>query len=229
MKPHARDQAGFRQYGRYKKRHGFTLIEMMTVMVVIGIVIAAAFLTASAVHYRNQLNQAIDEIGAIVVNMRALYAGQNASAVAYKDFPTATPTLIQQLVFPAEMLVPSLPASGIPAAGTVANNLMDQGLGGGTALVALCPVGSACAVGGFNVAQFAVRYVNLTPETCTDLIVRNSTPGPDTGLLQIKVNGAVVGTANNGATPLPIDAVSAASACFRGGTYTVDWFYTLGS
>jgi len=205
---------------KIRTRRGFTLIEMAIVATIIGTIVFSVFAAASAVRYRNQVNQGLAEISIIVSNMRSLYAGQNISTAANANtitFAKATPTLVQQMIFPAEMLTPPLPTTGIPVANTVANNPWAPGGSAQIQLVAANPV------------QFTLRFLSIPANVCVDLIVRNSLPGADTGLMQIKVNNKVVGITGNVVTPLPIDPNVAASTCPTGATYTIDWYYTLGS
>jgi prepilin-type N-terminal cleavage/methylation domain-containing protein len=204
--------AGSHVVSRGQGRRGFTLTEVGIVLGIIGIVIAAIFAAASVAQYRIQLNQGVDEISLITGNMRSLYASQNASAVGSQSFAVVTPILIQQSVFPQEMLTTA-------GATTVADNPWDQTAPGGSAQIQIV------AAAGGTPSQFAVRYLNIPADVCADLLVRNSLPSAApglSGLQQIQVNGTAV-------APLPISPIAAATACPEGATYTIDWYYTLGS
>jgi hypothetical protein len=187
-------------------------------MGIIGLIIGAVFAVASIAQYHVELDTAANQIGTIVGNMRSLYSGQNAINAPKIDFGTLT--LVQQGVFPAEMLNPALPKSGIPAAGTVANHTWSQNTPNGSVQI---------QVNDPTPGQFAVRFLQVPSDVCADLLVRNSQPGPETGLMQLKVNNTAVGIANDTSKPLPMTPLSAAAACPTGETYTIDWYYTLGS
>lgn len=186
---------------------GFTLTEVGIVIGVIGVITACIFAAASTAQYRARLNQGVDEINLIVGNMRSLYAGQNASAAAAIALNSATNegTFVSQGVFPKEMLRQTNTS--------LADNPWNQTVVAGSAQVGVVTGG-----------QFIVSYQNIPYDVCADLLVRNSTPGTDTGLVQI-----TVGASTFTGTALPISPVQAAQVCVSGSTYTINWYYTLGS
>lgn len=212
-----------------KKKRGFTLTEIAIVFIIGGIVIGGIFAAASTVQYRVRLNQAIDEINQIVANTRALYAGQNELAAAtaqYSQGYNLSTQLSAQGVFPKEMLRPSN--------NVAADHPWDSTTGGASSQVGSAQVSlvQPPSTPGASPLEFTVRFVLIPPDVCADLLVRNSQPGTDTGLVKIVVTGATTTGFSASLNQLPINPLQAAAVCVvgvAGTTYTIDWYYNLGS
>lgn len=198
-----------------RPRHGrkaFTLVELAIVIAIVGAVLGAVFVASSAVRYKNMVNQASDELGITAANIRSLYAGYGIPS-GLSACPPGFGTLIQYQVYPKEMWSPTTVG--------IVNNPWNVNSTTNTVEAALC-AGS--------VTEFAIRYTEIPDNACADLLIRNSLPGRDTGLVQVNVNSTMVGQANTGsassATPLPIAPVDASTAC-ASATNTIDWYYVL--
>ena len=193
--------------GRCRKA-GFSLLEVAVVLFISGAVFAAIFTTVSLSMHKTLVNQAVDEIGVTANNIRGYYTGVPIPTLTAcpVDF-TATPTLISTQVFPKEMI-----------GGGVVNNPFNPNATTATALAALCK--------GTNVTEFVVRYTTLPKDGCTDLILRNSLPGSDTGLVGIYVNATSVGILGNTTKPLPVSPVDASTAC-SSASNSIDWYYLM--
>jgi hypothetical protein len=211
-------------FGR-KRRHGFTIAELAIIVGIIGGVLAALFATASIARYRLNINQGSDELQLTLNNVRNLYAGRNVAFNALNaarplnpaptpgDFGFYNPLMLQAQVFPREMI-----ANG------VANNVWNPSNAGGTAQVALAYPNAN------NPVQIVVRYTNLPTEVCTDLLMRNSMPGNQTGLTRIAINAPAAVYIQDPVTntqQLPVTAVNAAAACDGAANYTIDWYYNI--
>lgn len=166
------------------------------------------------------INQASDELGITVGNIRSFYSGFQlpATITACTSPPTLT-TLITNQIYPKEMWIPTAAPVTTP---TVVNNPWNLLSTTSTVKAALCKGTST---------EFVIRYTNIASGQCTDLLLRNSLPGRETGLVQISVNSAMVGKANTTTsattTPLPIVPITAATACSSATANTIDWYYVL--
>ena len=105
--------------------------------------------------------------------MRSLYAGRNVSAVGTVAASAAfEQQLVGQGVFPYEMV-----------SGGLAYHPWDRTRQWGSAQIAI--------TGGAPV-QFTLSYYKIPIDICISLLMANSTPGTDTGLQQIQVNGGAL-------------------------------------
>jgi prepilin-type N-terminal cleavage/methylation domain-containing protein len=217
---------------------GFTLTEIAIVLCIIAVIIGAIMAAASTVYYRLRLNRGMDELGQIVNNMHSLYQAQNISYAALNppatvNFTTYTSTLIQEGIFPSDMLSPVQTPGTPPCAGTVASNPWSSATGtcGGstTGTVLLSLVGSSG-----KPVQFVVRFTGVPLSSCADLIIRTSQPGVDStsgltlpgsnGLSQICIGSTCYSGAN-----LPLSGANANTMCSGAGPFSVDWYYNLGN
>ncbi len=213
---------------------GFTLLELSIVMGIAAAVIVAIWTASAAVQFNLEVDNASDDLNQIVINVRALYAAQNTSALPIPgapDFsgpPTQT-TLIGDNIFPTSMLKQSVTPP------TEAYNPWSE-TPGGTAMVALSKTATFPTL-----PQFVVRFTNIPAAACAALLVRDSLPGNATGLTQINITATPSGL---GPPPvavsfifnppallgLPITPIIATdTACPGTGTFTIDWYYNLGS
>lgn len=207
---------------RLKKGCGFTLLETAIVLGVIGVAVSVLFVTAGTVEYRASVNQASEELNQISQNMRNLFAGRSTSYAALgplnlvatnADFTNFSAKVVQQNVFPNEMLSPPVAPGTIPPAGTIAYTPW-------RALAQVALAGSAATP-----IQYVIRYNSLRAEVCSDLLMRNSLPGRETGLTQIIVSSGI--TYTNAARQLPVTSLAANAACSGRASYNVDWYYSL--
>ncbi|MDX2027609.1 MAG: prepilin-type N-terminal cleavage/methylation domain-containing protein [Alphaproteobacteria bacterium] len=218
-------------------KRGFSLIEMVIVITALGVVLTGVAIGSSMAWQRLQTNQASDELAIIVDNMRAAYNGTNASyspigGVPSPDF-NQNNDYVRKGVFPAEMLSPRPLSGALPGTTTVANHPWAQDPVYGTARVD--QVGTVGAP-----LQLVVRYAKLNQQQCADMIMRNSMPGGETGLIKVVItssNSGVSKTCTNTAEVgclLPIAPSDADDRCgdvWGGaddpGPFDVDWYYTL--
>ncbi len=203
-KTHARAQ------GTSKKAQGFTLSEIGIVMGVVGIVAISVFAAAGALSNKRMLNQTTDQIGIIASNVRALYNGRSVPTASVAA-TTETAYLVGQNagVFPGEMV-----------SGTTVKNMWNGNVT--VAIDATTPV------------KVIISYQNIPFDVCTDLLVRNSQPGRDTGLVKINLTDSaalsqdfVSNAANH---QLPVLPITAATACKAGAEpFTMTWSYIIGN
>ncbi len=199
-------------------RRGVSLAESAIVLGVIGIIVGGLFALLSPSRTQLNVNQAVDELGVIVNNVRNYYNEWQFPSPA--ACPAALPGSLTPLpattgIFPSEMVT-----------GAVSNNVWNSGSATSTALVYVC--GSAPVT-------FAIRYTGLTTQACLAMIPRTSAFASGMNLLQIMVLNDTAGThtfstvsttTTNGA----ISPAAAKSFCTptAGNTITLDWYYKLG-
>lgn len=233
------------------------MTEVAIVLGIIGLILGGIW-TAVGYSYRKvYVNQVLTQISTIVANARAYYSGQSVSYAtlnaaklaagqgALQTNPSVAPTGVTPTpptdlcyysaimalstvnVFPSDMITN---VGGNNVANHPWASASNCGGKAGTVQVGLAcsAAGAACNTSG--PVQLVVRYTAIPDqETCVTLITQNSTPGPDTGLTKVSVNGNVVGT--SAASTLPINttqALGAAACTAAGAPYTIDWFYNLG-
>jgi hypothetical protein len=179
-------------------------------------------------------SQGSDDLANTVVNVRALYAGLNTSYsalnppteplhnklnagdICYYMTPTNHSPLSGPSIFPPDM---KTPANNPWSATTLCSGVGSVGSVG----LALSCTNSGGSCDSTLPVLLVVRYGGLPVDACANMLIRNSVPGADTGLVQIVVNGGTPITA------LPVSASAVATACNGAATYTVDWYYKLGS
>ena len=204
-----------RNMNKLTRRLGFTLIELAIVLGILGALTGTIFATANSVQRQNMVNQASDELAEAALGIRGYYTGipvPTGLAACPPDFTT----LITNKVYPKEML----------ATGAV-NNPWNINSTTDTVKAAICK-GAA--------TEFVIRYIGISREACADMLVRNSLPGHDTGLIEVDVADGTVASPTPAmigkvsavatATPLPITPVDAATACGAASS-TIDWYYNL--
>jgi prepilin-type N-terminal cleavage/methylation domain-containing protein len=214
------------------RKRGFTLTELAIVIALTALITSGIWGVEKNLMAQKIYGQGSDDLTNTVVNVRALYAGLNTSYsalnppaeqfhnplnagdVCYYMNPANSP-LGGPGIFPPDMKSP-------------ANNPWSQTSvcpvdGSGSVGLALSCMNTAGACDRTLPVLFVVRYVGLPSDACVSLLIRNSTPGSDTGLVQIVVNSGTP------ITTLPVTANLVATTCSGSSSYTVDWYYKLGS
>lgn len=223
------------RYNRWKKCHGFTLIEVALVLGITGLVIGGVWYAAAKVQRSAAINAAADQLYQIVENVRAVY---NSRPGIFTD-NTAAPgcgaasfnsRLSCQGAFPVDLT---------GGAGNFAFHAWDLAVVNGS--VQIEPVdnllnNAAAATPGAS--SFGVRYVNLPTDVCTVLAAQHSTPDDRIRLkaMLFRDNGGAINSSYTtldwgGALTLPVSPSAAAAACQNaagaGNTATLEWVFML--
>jgi len=192
------------------KGRAYTLLEMTMVVGVVGAVLAGVFQASTLILYRNQVNQASDELYQISSNVRNLYAGIPLPTVSWcADIRSLLPNTYTQ-IFPSEMIQNT-------SSGLAINNPW-----GGAVILSIC--------GGNTVSpeSIMIEYDALPSAACEDLAVRNSLPGRDTGLFQMIMSYNRGGTVTLSGTSLPVNPVTAMTSCANTANGNkIVWYYRL--
>lgn len=182
-------------------RRGFTLTEIAIVLGIIGLILGAIWVAASAVYSNLRLSRSQQELLQIAQAVRSMYATQTTIAAAAGVDQTAS--LAPAGVFPSD--------AAIFAGGAWTVN----GPWSGSTI----SVWSATnAVAGDS---FVVEFVNIPNNACINLLPSVTGAGRDPGLTYANGNatGAAITPGNIAASPvaIPVNSAAAATACGNAG------------
>jgi prepilin-type N-terminal cleavage/methylation domain-containing protein len=198
----------------YKHKRGFTLTEIAIVLGIIGLILGAIWVAASAVYTNMRTSKATTELLTIAQNVRAMYA-TSATVDPLADMPAAfaastagnkNATYLAAGVFPSDTLMTAAGASATTQ----------------TAALAAGPWGaSAAKLGSISVTSatttttgdsFAIYFDNVPTSGCIGMLTGNTGTGRDPDM-----TGASAGVAGAfpaaGATVLPVLASIAQPEC----------------
>lgn len=200
-------------------RKGFTLAEMAIVLGIVMVVFAAVFGVAQTARNRADINVASNQILQIISNMRDYYMSGKSTA--------ATPSmgeLIQAGVFPVDML-DAQPAQGqLPSASAHVHHVWSPSGSGHSVQITKVSMFNNPAPGG---VAFVLQYAHVPSDVCIELVNNNSTPGPETGLVEVIVNGKPFSASGTG-LPLPPPKKDLVEACTSGNREaTIEWSFEI--
>lgn len=170
--------------GPSRKRWGFTLTEAAIVLGIVGLILGAIWVAAAAVYNNLRVSTTSNQLLQIVQSVRSMHATQNTVD------PAITAILVAQ-------------AGGIPSdmvtkdAGGVVTAVRDVWAGNVTVTAQTYTVAND---------SFAVSFTSVPQSACSDLLVRNTGSGRDSGLV-----GAGNAAATN--TAFPMTVTQAVAAC----------------
>lgn len=157
-----------------RKLRGFTLTEAAIVLGIVGLILGAIWVAAAAVYNNLRVSTTSNQLLQIVQAVRSI----NATSTTVPGLNgTAGATLIAQ-------------AGGIPsdmvtrdAAGAVT---AVRDVWGGPLEI------DSATIGGIADAGFTVTFNTVPQSACSDLLVRNTGQGRDSGMREALANGALV-------------------------------------
>lgn len=203
-------------------RRGFTLAEMAIVLGILLLVFAGVFGLAQVARNRADINVASNQILQIISNMRDLYASRNIAAV-----PEGAPdmaVLVQSGVFPVDMLDIQPKKGALPAANARVHHAWSPTGDHSVQITSIQRVLNPPPGG----LVFTLQFLNVPSDVCIELVDNNATPGPETGLTQITINGADFKATDD---KLPPPKKEMVSACVNGVSgnrvATITWSFEL--
>ena len=171
-----------------RKLRGFTLTEAAIVLGIVGLLLGAIWVAAAAVYNNMRISTTTTQILQIAQAVRAMHA-TTTSITTGGDL---APTLAQAGAIPKDMMDNAIPPS------------ITNVWGGAVRITA-----TTAAVGGTPAQQaFTITYEGVPTAACSDLLVRNTGSGRDSGLLQAGAGGN-----NTPAANMPIQVTSAVQQC----------------
>jgi prepilin-type N-terminal cleavage/methylation domain-containing protein len=174
-----------------RRRKGFTLTEIAIVLGIIGLILGAIWVAASAVFGNQRLAKANTEILQIVQGARTLYATSSVTGEANGTALTAS--LVNANVFPSDLV--SGTTGLTPWGGTTRLNVYSQ-----TASV----TGDA----------ILIELTNLSTAACVGLLTGLTGSGRDAGLWKAYANSATQATGTHTTTStFPISLTTANTSC----------------
>ncbi len=215
---------------------GFSVMEVALVLGISGTLLAGIWSAASAAWEYARRQEALDQITAIVTNVRGYYAGQ--LGVAPLAYTSLTAGLMQAGVIPA--YVQRNPATGCtnPPGGAPLCADSPWGARNGTAVdpngtLRVCNWttgggGTDCVAANApaGVSQFfGVAVTGLRYGSCIALTGRVSNPAGPAGLVEVNINGTNI--AAGGAPVQPVAASKLNALCKREDVSTVTFVYRL--
>ncbi|HEU0117109.1 MAG TPA: type 4 pilus major pilin [Alphaproteobacteria bacterium] len=180
---------------------GFTLTEIAIVLGIIGLILGAIWIAASAVYNNLRVSKATTELLQMAQSVRALYATTATTGDAAGT--DETQNYCKAAIFPSDMVTnpcaAAAPFATDPWAGAV--TMTSQ---------------TAANVGD----AFGIEFSSVPQGACISLLTRNTGAGRDAGLWYANATAAAVGAAAFGAaaSTFPISATTAATACGVTGT-----------
>ncbi|MER2519580.1 MAG: type 4 pilus major pilin [Bdellovibrionales bacterium] len=209
-------------------RRGFTLAEMAIVLGIVMLVFAGVFGVAQVARNRADVNVASNQILQIISNMRDLYMSRNLAVVS------GTPSmgdLIRSGVFPVGMLdvQPSVQdgVQQLPSAAALVHHAW-YSKGDHSVLITNIRKVQDPANAVANVIVFTLQFLHVPTDVCIELVNNNSTPGPETGLTEVRINTTDFKAVEERLPPPKKELVSACEGNSGGiGDATVEWSFEL--
>ncbi|HEU0117110.1 MAG TPA: type II secretion system protein [Alphaproteobacteria bacterium] len=182
-------------------QRGFTLTEIAIVLGIIGLILGAIWVAASAVYNNLRVSKATTELLQTAQAIRALYA--TATTTGDAAGTDETQNYCKASVFPSDMVTNPCAA--------VAPFATDPW--GGSVMATSQTVTNAGDA-------FGIEFSTVPQGACISLLTSNTGAGRDAGLWYANATAAAVGAAAFGAaaSTFPITATTAATACAVTGT-----------
>jgi len=190
-----------------KKNKGFTLTEIAIVLGIIGLILGAVWVAASAVYTNMRVSKALTETAHIVQAIRSVYAGQNA--IDSMDGIDETSSFIAAKVFPSDSISPDNTTVYAPWTGST-----------------ITIISTTINVVYINNAPgFIINFVNIPQSACISMLVSATGASRDTGFIQINTSSSGFSSFADSLS-FPFSANRAAIACPNDGM-TVSLNYIL--
>ena len=212
----------------HRSSQGFSLTEVAIVLGVIGMIMGGIWVALSAGTEYYHREQAAEQIGIVVNNVRSLYAARMGTNLGYRNF---TNQMLSKQVLPSYMQQATGCRAGFQCAdnpwGSNSNNA------GGTFRVCAWTMGAAPAMAAcpaLNLATptqfFAVELTHLSIGSCIALVGHVSSSSGSSGLINVVINGAALVEAGVSVRPVPTAALNA-NCTLAANANVVDFVYQL--
>jgi len=178
-----------------RKLRGFTLTEAAIVLGIVGLILGAIWVAAAAVYNNLRVSTTSNQMLQLVQNVRSMHATQQTMDTALAGTPGAI-TMAQAGAIPKDMVDDPIN----PAA------VRDVWNGDVT-------FDAATSNGGVLGDSFTITLPNVPRGACTDILVRNTGAGRDSGLLRAGADGGVSTSPAEGGTQFPITVTQAIGYC----------------
>jgi type II secretory pathway pseudopilin PulG len=187
-----------------RMKRGFTLTEAAIVLGIVGLILGAIWVAASAVYSNMRVSTANTQLMQIVQNIRSLYASSTQMSTA-----TTTAELASAGAFPTD----TNPAAGTPRDGWGGLITITYPAAGG-----VCPIAGDC---------FAVNFAGVPQDACVKMAVSNGGQGRDSGLVGISNVASNVGTVGVGANATPATFIALGCANAPPAVNTISFTFRL--
>ncbi|MDR3449936.1 MAG: type 4 pilus major pilin [Alphaproteobacteria bacterium] len=187
---------------RASRKQGFTLTEIAIVLGIIGLILGAIWVAASAVYNNQKVGKGTTQMLNIVQGIRSLYSTSSTTGLA--DATDMTFSICSAGVFPSDM-IPSAGCGTSAAPGTI-NDPWNGSTTVASTSVAVAATGDA----------FIVKMAGVPTSACTALMTSLGGTGRDPGLIYLGVPAYAVASAT--AFPVTVSAATAAAQCTSAAT-----------
>jgi len=181
-----------------RKLRGFTLTEAAIVLGIVGLILGAIWVAASAVYNNMRVQTTTTQLLQMVQSIRSLHATQQTMGGS-GDIAS---DLAKAGAVPKDMV------GGTDDAMTVTNTW------GGA--VTIEPADSGAA--------FQIEYASVPREACTELVTRMTGPGRDSGLSEIGTADSTFVAADS---DFPVSVIDAVAACTDASSNTLTFLFRL--
>lgn len=183
-----------------RKLRGFTLTEAAIVLGIVGLILGAIWVAAAAVYNNLRVSTTSTQLLQMVQNIRSMHATQQTMDTTLTGHAGAV-TLAQAGAIPKDMLNDQQNPTQV-------RNVWGEQVG-----ITSFTVNAVAGAG------FTVTLPGVPQGPCTDLLVRNTGAGRDSGLLEAGANGTNSTLAQTpGANGFPITVTTALGMCNLQGT-----------
>ncbi len=148
---------------------GFTLTELAIVLGIIGLILGAIWVAASAVYGNMRVSRATTELLVVAQAVRSAFASSNTTGSG--GGVDMTPSMIRAGVFPTNALDTGLPSTATMAVAPWAQSRIN--------------VYSATSPGGVAGDSYQIAFGAIPQSACISLVTSNTGAGRDSGLVAV--------------------------------------------